>query len=204
MTQPIFVSVDAHCRVEWREAFSDLIVCSLDTIPRGAGVLWVLQPNGQGAENLARQLSRSIHGRAWVLMADEPNEDEAIAVLAAGASGYCNGHAAPEVLRQVASVISHGGVWVGQGLLKRLLASTTPLLSAVEPASSSWQDNLTQRERETALLLAKGASNKEIARDLDITERTVKAHVSAILEKLGVRDRLQLSLVINGVDQVRR
>lgn len=36
--------------VEWREAFSDLIVCSLDTIPRGAGVLWVLQPNGRGAD----------------------------------------------------------------------------------------------------------------------------------------------------------
>jgi DNA-binding NarL/FixJ family response regulator len=62
---------------------------------------------------------------------------------------------------------------------------------------------LTAREQETAALLARGASNKEIARQLDITERTVKAHVGAMLEKLGVRDRLRLSLIINGIEKPR-
>lgn len=50
-----------------------------------------------------------------------------------------------------------------------------------------------------AKLVAGGASNKEIAGQLSITERTVKAHLSAVFEKLGLRDRLQLSLKINGL-----
>ena len=62
---------------------------------------------------------------------------------------------------------------------------------------------MTAREQEAALLVAGGASNKEIARQLDITERTAKAHVSAMLEKLGARDRLQLSLILNGIDPAR-
>jgi DNA-binding NarL/FixJ family response regulator len=49
-----------------------------------------------------------------------------------------------------------------------------------------------------------GASNKEIARQLGITERTVKAHVGAMLEKLGARDRLKLALIINGQSRVSR
>ncbi len=65
---------------------------------------------------------------------------------------------------------------------------------------AGWAQTLTEREREVAKAVAQGASNKEIARQLDITERTIKAHVGAILEKLGARDRLQLSLIVNGIN----
>ena len=51
--------------------------------------------------------------------------------------------------------------------------------------------------------VARGQRSKEIALELHITERTVKAHVGAILEKLGARDRLQLSLIVNGVEPLR-
>ena len=67
----------------------------------------------------------------------------------------------------------------------------------------AWRPRLSLREQEVAQLLARGNSNKEIARQLEITERTVKAHVSAMLEKLGARDRLQLSLIVNGVETPR-
>lgn len=56
---------------------------------------------------------------------------------------------------------------------------------------------LTQREREVALCVARGESNKEIARKLDLAERTIKAHLTGIFEKLGVRDRLRLALLLN-------
>jgi len=200
---PVFLSIDARQRASWREAFPDLITGRLDSAPEGIALVWVLQPPGQGAGELVKRVSQTHSGSALVLLADEPSETEAMAALAAGASGYCNGHAAPEVLQQVAKVIEHGGIWVGQGLMQRLLASTSRLSLRMNADESSWRSLLTPREQDVAVLLAKGDSNKEIARKLEITERTVKAHVGAMLEKLGVRDRLQLSLIINGIEKTR-
>ena len=199
MPTHIFLSIDGRSRNSWHDAFPGLVIGTFATMPDEGSLVWGLQPAGQSAAEIVKQLKRG--KQPLVLLADAPNEEEALAALAEGASGYCNGHAAPEVLRQVATVIENGGIWVGQKLLQRLLTSTARLLPRQENASSQWQNVLTPRERETALLLAKGGSNKEIARQLDITERTVKAHVGALLEKLGARDRLHLSLIINGVDK---
>ncbi len=58
---------------------------------------------------------------------------------------------------------------------------------------------LTEREREVAKRAAQGAANKIIARELGISERTVKAHLSAAFDKLQVPDRVQLALRVNGV-----
>lgn len=199
--EPAFLSVDARTRDSWREAFPDLVAGKLDAVPAGTGIVWALQPAGEGAEALAVRLRGSLGQRPFVILSDTPSEAEALAALSAGASGFCNGHAAPQVLQQVAKAVENGGVWVGQGLMQRLLVATARLLP--EAKANSWRAALTAREQETALLIAKGASNKEIARLLDITERTVKAHVSAMLDKLGARDRLQLSLIVNGVETSR-
>lgn len=205
--QQIFLSNDARQRDGWREAFPDLRAISLDTcaatLPAGPALIWALLPAGQAAVTLVRRVMPRLAGCPLVLLADEPSEDDALAALAAGAVGYCNGHAAPAVLQQVAMVVENGGVWVGQGLMQRLLTSTARLLPAIDTGESSWRVALTAREQEAAVLLARGASNKEIARQLEITERTVKAHVGAMLEKLGARDRLQLSLIINGIEKAR-
>ena len=205
--QQVFLSVDARQRENWREAFPGLMSGRLDGMTEVVGsdpaLLWALLPAGQSAEALVIRLRSSLAGRSLVLLVDEPSENEAMAALAAGASGYCNGHAAPQVLLQVAMAVENGGVWVGQGLMQRLLAATSRLRAEPGLENSAWRRSLTAREQEAAVLLASGASNKEIARQLDITERTVKSHVSAMLEKLGVRDRLQLALIINGIEKQR-
>ena len=200
--QQIFLSIDARQRDSWLDAFPKLSVGFLEKVSADNAIIWALLPSGQNVGALMAYLRQNFSECPLILLADEPSEDEAMAALAAGASGYCNGHAAPEVLKQVAMVVENGGIWVGQGLMQRLLASTARLLPA-DIVDSSWRTSLTAREQETALLLAKGASNKEIARQLSITERTVKAHVSAMLEKLGARDRMQLSLIINGIKKQR-
>lgn len=199
----VFVSRDARQRESWVAAFPELVSGSLDQVPTGEGLVWALMPQGVGVHALVAQVRQQINGRALIILADEPSEEGAITALAVGAAGYCNGHAAPAVLRQVAVAVENGGIWVGQGLMQRLLAATTRVLPAVEEAGAEWRERLTARELEAALLLAKGLSNKEIARQLDITERTVKAHVGATFEKLGARDRLQLSLIINGIEKPR-
>jgi DNA-binding NarL/FixJ family response regulator len=204
-----FLSLDARTRESWKKAFPDLITGTLTRVPPTATLIWVLQPTGpeRNLTALVTLLHRQAARRPLILLADEPNEEEALVALAAGASGYCNGHAAPAVLEQVALAVGNGGIWVGQGLMQRLLATTARSL-ATSPAGpdagqAAWRGKLTEREQEAAVLLAQGASNKEIARRMNITERTVKAHVGAMLEKLGVRDRLQLSLIINGLEPTR-
>ena len=192
-----FLSIDARCRDTWREAFPSLLTGNLAQRLPDAGLLWLLVPHGASVESVIADAKPGISGRPFIVLADEPGEDEALVALAAGAAGYCNGHAAAAVLQQVATVVANGGIWVGQGLMRRLLASTARVLPQTE---SDWRSRLSPREQEAASLLARGASNKEIARALDITERTVKAHVAAMLDKFGARDRLQLSLIINGIE----
>jgi len=199
----VFLSVDGRQRDTWRVAFPDLVAGRLENTPAGAGLVWVLLPAGQNVEALIEGLRKQLAGHSLVILADEPSENDAMAALAAGAAGYCNGHAAPSVLQQVALAIENGGIWVGQGLMQRLLAASARVLPEPDADNAAWRQTLTARELEAAVLLAKGCSNKEIARQLDITERTVKSHVGAMLEKLGVRDRLQLSLILNGIEKPR-
>ena len=199
----LFLTLDGQWRDSWKEAFPDALCAGFDAGPQmGADVVFALLPRGQAPEQLLRHLRNRLLRQAIVVMSDEPDEDVALAALSAGAVGYCNGHAAPEVLQQVAPAVRHGSIWVGQALMQRLLGATMRLLPPQAPGQV-WRERLSVREQETAELLARGASNKEIARELDITERTVKAHVSALLEKLGARDRLQLSLIINGIEAPR-
>jgi len=86
---------------------------------------------------------------------------------------------------------------VGPELMRRL---RTALAGQRAPAQSEADQlvALSRREKEVALAAAAGASNKEIARALGITERTVKAHLSAIFKSLGIRNRVQLSVLVNG------
>lgn len=201
-----------HCFVDrdlipvpsWLQAFPQARVMrreSLSLLPAGEPViLWV---RFRAGETLASVMP-SVALEPWqllVLLADEPDEDVVADALARGASGCCNTHAAAEVLRQVALVVENGGLWVGQSLLRRLVGGTSRALAArsERPARVDWATVLSEREVQVARLVAGGASNREVAEQLSITERTVKAHLSAIFEKLGLRDRLQLSLRINGV-----
>ena len=166
----------------------------------GAGVIWSRLRAGEPVESALVGIDRS-GGQPVVLISDVPDEAQVLKALAHGAAGCCNSRAAPEVLRQVAVVVSNGGLWVGQSLLRQLVGATTRRLGQLpaEAENDDWRPFLSEREIQVARLVASGASNKEIADRLVITERTVKAHLTAIFEKLGVRDRLQLSLRVNGV-----
>jgi len=140
----------------------------------------------------------SAAGARVVAMTMVESPQEARRALEAGASGYVHYLAVPKVLVQVAQVVMAGGMWLGADLMRQLVFATARILppAAVPAADLSL---LTSREKAVAELVAAGKSNKEIARDLEITERTVKAHLGAAFEKLQVRDRLQLVLAISKV-----
>ena len=200
-----FVDRDAAPLPTWLAAFPQARVLRRDentAFPAGQpAIVWYRCQAGESVESV---LHFHVHqaGQRVVLLADEPDESVVEAALALGASGCCNTHAAPEVLRQVALVVENGGLWVGQSLLLRLVGGASRALAAKSerPPRVNWATLLSEREVQVARLVAGGASNREVADQLSITERTVKAHMSAIFEKLGLRDRLQLSLHINGVN----
>lgn len=199
-----FIDRDLSPLATWLAAFPDAKVMRREgvaALPAGEPV--ILWCRCRAAESVASVLS-ALNLESWqlaVLLADEPDEAIVADALAHGASGCCNTHAAPEVLRQVALVVGNGGLWVGQSVLRRLVGGAARVLASrtERPPRVDWSTVLSEREVQVARLVAGGASNREVADQLSITERTVKAHMSAIFEKLGLRDRLQLSLRINGV-----
>lgn len=125
-------------------------------------------------------------------------------MLGMGIAGCCSNHLPMETVPRIIDMIVDGGVWITHAVLPLLLRELQGKTVTPSPSPASRSDantvslaELTPRERQIAQLVASGASNKVVARELNITDRTVKAHLGAIFQKLGTPDRLQLALYIN-------
>ena len=134
-----------------------------------------------------------------VAASSNPKDDEAIEALDAGCSAYCHAYSDTSTLIQVTQVVQAGHVWIGKNLMQRLIQSASRVALTKAASVVDWRENLTTREREVAVLAANGASNHHIALDCNISERTVKAHLSSVFEKLNLTDRLQLALRVHGI-----
>lgn len=193
----IFLTRSRVPPARWKEAFPSARITSAFPLNRNAAgeILWL--HNLLPRQIIVPPLPK---GLKIIVMSDEPNDDQGLMALSQGASGYCNAHATPEVLQEIASVVNGNGLWVGESLLSRLIAGIARRSNAFDgpaPFSHPLLQGLKDRECEVAKRVARGESNKEIARSLDIAERTVKAHLTTVFERLGVRDRLQLALLLN-------
>lgn len=196
----LFWSPTGEMLPRWREAFANGTCLSLDDTfsEQGSPVIaWVRLLAGKPVDEQVTTARKLLGPIPVVVLSDTPNDQEALAAFAAAARGYCNSHATSETLLQVANVVLQGGLWIGESLMQRLIQVTRNVSVPLGQKPSEWENKLTDREREVARVVASGASNKEIARQLGITERTVKAHITTILEKLGIRDRLQLALIVH-------
>ena len=168
---------------------------ALADMPLGSvqGVVWVDADNQDAA--LLLRLCRGDFGRARVIvLSSTPSDHQAVHWLGAGAAGFLHAFSQPETLQQAGAVAAADGIWVGVGLMQQLCARFGQLAHTDSPLLAQ----LTEREREVVGHLREGKSNKQIARDMDISERTVKAHLTAIFGKLGVPDRVQLLLKLSG------
>ncbi|MBI3902094.1 MAG: response regulator transcription factor [Nitrosomonadales bacterium] len=195
----LFLSAAGDLLPHWRQAFPAAACARLGSkrsLSNQPMTIWLrLRPGTTVAQQIAA-VRQEFGDVAFVVLSDTPNDEEALAAFSTAARAYCNTHAGAEVLQKVAAVVVQGGIWIGEPLMQRLLAAPQYLPVATVAQEKDWTDALTEREQEVARTIVAGASNKEIARQLGITERTVKAHVGAILDKLQVRDRLQLALLI--------
>lgn len=193
-----FVTARGVVHSRWEAAFGRVTALTLPPsatdLSKGAGttLLW-LETSIKDWPTVLRGLRHT--GVPCVVLSMTPQVDEVALALDQGAKGYAHAWSTPVVLQQIAQVVTHGGHWVGAEFMQRLVAAAARI-----PPTEPGEDRdillamLSTREREVALAVAKGMTNKEVARELNITERTVKAHLAAVFEKLGVRDRLHLAL----------
>ena len=129
-------------------------------------------------------------GDARVLILTTYDLDEYVYdALRAGASGFLLKDAPPEQLIEAIRVIARGEALLAPRVTRRLIEEFAR--RAPPRAPTGVLDELTEREREVLRLVARGMSNAEIAASLVVGETTVKTHVARILDKLGVRDRVQ-------------
>lgn len=163
----------------------------------------VRMPNMDGLEATARIVGRSADGadaadatpRVIVLTTFDLDE-YVLAAIRAGASGFLLKDAPPEEMLAAIRTVHHGDAVIAPSSTRRLIEHLVTALPQAapddgpSPAQQAVAD-LTEREREVLVLMARGRSNTEIGQDLFVAEATVKTHVGRILAKLGARDRVQ-------------
>jgi NarL family two-component system response regulator LiaR len=169
-------AADGEAAVRAAEAWKPDVVLMDLVMPRLDGV---------GA---MRELRRRLPSARVIVLTSFPDDDRLLPAIQAGAAGYLLKNADPqEVVRAIRT--AHAG----EALLDPVVAARLVEAIAQRPGSEP-AERLTPREREVLALIARGMPNKLIARELEISEKTVKTHVGHVLAKLDVTDRTQAAL----------
>ena len=152
-----------------------------------------------GVEATRRLVAAETRARILVLTTFDLDE-YVYSAIDAGASGFLLKDVQPSDLVDAVRVVAAGNSLFAPTATRRLLERFGGAAGTKDPRSL---DNLTEREAETLRLLASGLSNAEIAQQLYVSETTVKSHVSAVLRKLKVRDRVQAVIAAYDAGLVR-
>jgi len=128
-------------------------------------------------------------------------DEYVVAAIKAGASGFLLKDAPPEDLLQAIRTVHAGDAVIAPTTTRRLFTRLVSQLT--EPVAAPGLADLTDREREVLMLMARGLSNQEICAALVLAEPTVKTHVGHVLAKLGARDRVQAVVIAYETGLVR-
>ena len=125
-------------------------------------------------------------------------------VITAGAKGMISKESGPEILIKAICEIYNGGIFFGQSIDERSIQTIVNKFNRMDFESHDPDMvNLTKREEDVVSLLYKGLQNKDIAAKLGLSERTVETHRQSLMNKLGVRNIIELSIVVNTSEKLR-
>lgn len=150
-------------------------------------------PGLSGIETL-QLLIQDVPDAAVVILTVSENADELVAALRAGACGYLVKNIETETLVAGIRKAAAGGSVLAEDMTAKLVAQFREPARPSPAAAPEALDRLTARERLIVRSVARGESNKEIARGLHVAESTVKAHVQNVLKKLGLSSRVQMAV----------
>ena len=152
----------------------------------------VRMPTLDGLAATARLTASEGHVPRVVVLTTFDLDEYVLAAIRAGASGFLLKDAPPEEMLAAIRTVHAGDAVIAPSSTRRLLEHLVTALPSTDTAPPHpGLAELTDREREVLLLMARGRSNTEIGQDLFVAEATVKTHVGRILAKLGARDRVQ-------------
>lgn len=140
-----------------------------------------------------------------IIVIDSPplSEADQVTLFKLGVHGFCPSDISDALLVKAVDSVVNGELWMQRSLITRIIDELTQGSATAKTgnglAGNSIIDCLTPRELEVARMVNKGGNNKTIARTLDISERTVKAHLSSIFRKLNIENRLHLAIFFHDV-----
>lgn len=201
----LLCSADVEIRKRWQELLTDKNIVHADTITEikkkcvktDTGL--ILLHRSMVTTDIMADIRQAAPGFKIFLLSDRPDEEEGFAFLKQGIVGYANTYISPPRLNEAVRVVLSGSVWLGQAVMQRLIRETVAKAEGTAATKPSHHklESLTPREHEIAEVVAQGQSNLEVAYNLNISERTVKAHLSSIYAKTGTGNRLNLALLFN-------
>ncbi|MFI7130173.1 response regulator [Nonomuraea sp. NPDC050153] len=141
--------------------------------------------------------TRELAGVSDVLILTTFDLDEYVfGALRAGAAGFLLKNTDAESLVEAVRLVARGDGLISPGVTRKLIAAFAGQTPRREPVADP--GSLTPREREVLACIGRGLSNAEIARELDMAEATTKTHVSRVLNKLGLKSRVQAAIYYSG------
>ena len=175
------------------EADLEILASSIGEISSLAGVELLLlgSRNGVNLFDTMAGLKASRPDLKIIVTGSGADDETILKALAAGAKGYVDEAAAPSEFVQAIRMVNQGSVWAPRRVLSTFIERVTTSPGRIFPAG---RVTFTDREKEVLELLVAGRSNKEIGSVLGIEERTVKAHVAKLMRKVGVQNRIALSV----------
>ncbi len=141
----------------------------------------------EGLESI-RQIRPNIR---LIVIGPEGDDELVLNSIVAGARGFLDLTAGPDVVRKAVEVVTSGSIWAPRRLLSKLIDR---LLKVPDAAPQAAGPQLTSREQQVLKLILMARSNREIAEQLGIEERTVKAYVGRLMRKTGADNRIKLSM----------
>lgn len=207
MKIPMFISATPHTLPNWAEAFPELLHHA--GLPKkfdlfDESIIFLDYMNLPQVDRVEWLKVCVASGQKVFVLSPTPTEAEAIEAIKYGAVGYGHTLASKSLLQQMALVVHNGGLWIGPKLMKRVMVAlgrSQSERSNKQAQIESLNSKLTEREMDVARHVAVGESNTDISTALNVTERTVKAHITSLFRKLRVKNRVELALLLNKVSE---
>jgi DNA-binding NarL/FixJ family response regulator len=175
------------------ESDFELVAATLPDISALQGIDLVLLGSraGQNLFDVMASLKAARPDLRIIVTGSGIDEETILKAIASGAKGYVDEAATPAEFVQAIRIVNQGSVWAPRRVLSMFIERVSSSPGRIFPAG---RVTFTDREKEVLEMLVAGRSNKEIGAALGIEERTVKAHVAKLMRKVGVQNRIALSV----------